>query len=94
MVSDSTIICAGDFITSTTLDYRLAHAAELCGYLAAPQSVDNFLSELNDSSKIDLRMETNCLDVMRELERQAIVISMSTTLHPIVHDFFHLNLKY
>ena len=67
VVSDSTIIGAGNFITSATTDYRSAHAAELCRYLADLQSIDYFLSELNESSKIDVCVATDCLVMMRKL---------------------------
>ena len=84
MVSDSTITCTGDFIISTTLDYRSAHATELCGCLAELQNIDYFLSELNDFSKMDVYMATDCLGVVRKLEKQATVISMSTKQNHIV----------
>ena len=67
MVSDSTIVGAGDFITSTTLDYRSACIEELCACFAALQSIDYFLSKLNDFSKIDMHMATYCLGVTLKL---------------------------
>ena len=91
MVSDSTIIGAGDYITSTTEDYRSACAVELCGCLAALQSIDYFLSELDESSKIDTRTATDCLGVMHRLDKQVTVISMKTKLHLIVRVFFCLS---
>ena len=93
VVLGSTMTDPSDFINSTNLDYISAHAAELCEYLTALQIIDNFLSELNDSSKIDLDIETDCLGVMPKLERQAIVIIMSPKLHHVVRDFFHFNLN-
>ena len=93
MLSDRTIIVTGGFITSTNIEYRSVCAAELCGCLATLQSIDNFLSELNDFSKIDLTMGADFPGVIGKLERQTIVTSMSTKLHPIVREFFHLNLN-
>ena len=46
---------ASDFIVSTTIDYRSTGAAESCSCLAVLQSIDYFISELNESSKIDVR---------------------------------------
>ena len=87
------IIGEGDFITSSTADYRSAYAAELCGCLAAFQSIDHFLSELRESLKIELIFATDCLGVIRKLEKQAKVINMATKLHPIVREFSLLKSK-
>ena len=42
---------------------------------------------------IDARVATDCMGVMRRLERQAQVISMTTKLHPIVREFLLLKSK-
>ena len=93
MFLDRTTLGTGDFITSTTLDYRSECEAELCVCLSALQRIDNFLSELNDFSKIDLTIGTDFLGVIGKLERQKIITSMSTKLYPIVREFFSFKSK-
>ena len=69
VLSDSIIIGAGDFIISSSADYRSVYAAYLCGALVALQSIDYYLSNLNDSSMIDVSVATDCLGGIRQLER-------------------------
>ena len=66
---------------------------ELCGALAALQSTDYHLSNLNDSSIIDVSVATDYLGVTRRLIRQAQVVSITTKLHPIVREFLLLKSK-
>ena len=42
---------------------------------------------------LDISVATDCLGVMRRLERLALVITMSTKLHPIVREFLHVKSK-
>ena len=92
-IADSMIIGSGDFITSSSTDYRSAYAAELCGVLASLQSIDYYLSQLNNTTMLEVSVATDCLGGIRRLERQAQVITMSTKLHPIVREFLHLKSK-
>ena len=57
------------------------------------QSIEHFISELNESSKIDTCAATDCLGVTCKLEKQATVVSMLNKLHPIARDFFLLKYK-
>jgi len=93
VIADSAIIGSGDFITSSSKDYRSAYAAELCGVLASLQSIDNYLSKINDATMLEISVATYCLGVIRRLERHAQVTTMSTKLHPIVREVLHLNSK-
>ena len=93
MLVDSIIVGSGDFITSTTTCYRSAYTSELCGVLAALQSIDYCLSQLHETTMIDISAATDCLGVTRRLERLALVITMSTKLHHIVRDFLHVKSK-
>ena len=74
MVSDSKVEHANDFIISTNLYYRSAHAAEFCGFLDVLQSIDYFLSEVSYFLNIDMYMATYYLDVTRKSEKQATVV--------------------
>ena len=69
------IIGEDDFIPSSTVDYRTACAAESCDCLADLQSIYYFLSELNESPKIEMCVATDCFGVVRKLEKQAKVIA-------------------
>ena len=82
------MIGTGDFIASSSADYRSACAAELCGALAALQGTDCCLLNLNYSSMVDASVATDCLGVVRRFERQAQVIIMATKLNPICVKFF------
>ena len=93
MIANNVIIGSGDFISSASTDYRSTYAAELCGVRAALQSIDYYLSQLNDDTKIDISVATDCLGVICRLRRLALVITMSTKLHPIVREFLHLTSK-
>lgn len=93
VIADSTIIGTRDFITSSSKDYRSTYAAELCGALASLQSIDNYLSKSNDATMLEISVATDCLGIMRRLERHAQVITMSTKLCPIVREVLHLNSK-
>ena len=42
---------------------------------------------------LDISVATDCLGVIRRLERQALVITMTTKLHSIVREFLHLKSK-
>ena len=42
---------------------------------------------------LDISVATDCLGVIRRLERHAQVTTMSTKLHPIVREVLHLNSK-
>ena len=69
VVADSMMIGAGDFITSSTTDYRSSCAAELCGCLDDLQSIDFFPSVLNESSNMDVSVATDYLGFICKLEK-------------------------
>ena len=67
--------------------------SELCGCLAAMQIIEYFLSELNESSKIEVRVATDCLGVMCTFKKQTTVISMETKLNHVIREFLLLKPK-
>ena len=42
---------------------------------------------------LDISVATDCLGVIRRLERQALVITMSNKLNSIIREFLHLKSK-
>ena len=87
------ILYTGNFITSTSPDFRSACAVELCGCLAALQSLDRLLTEAGLSIKLDLIIATNCQGVIRKLSTEQKFITINTPLRPIVREIMLLRLN-
>ena len=87
---ETTIIGSGDFLSSTSTDYRSTYAAKLCRVLAALQSIDYYLSQNAVNAKIDLTIATDCLGVVSRLQQLAPIVATSTTLHLIAREILHL----
>ena len=92
-IADNIIIGSGDFISSASTDCRSTYATELCGVLAALQSIDYYLWQSKEDAKIDMSVATNCLGVITRLRRLTLIVTMSVKLHPIVREFLHLASK-
>ena len=93
MVADRILIGTSDFVSSTTADYRLAYATEMCGCLSPLQSMDNFFVNNNDSAKIKLALASYFLGVIHKLEKETKLVSMNTKLRPIVRELLSIKLK-
>ena len=91
--ADQTIIGVGDFITSTIPDYRSACAAEMYGCLETLQTIDKLFADNEDATQINLHIVSDCLGVVRELEKDSKVANMSTKLHRIIREILALKLK-
>ena len=69
VVADRTAIGTGNFLTSTTPDYRLVCTEEMCGCLTALQSIDKFFAEIDDATQINQHIARNLLGAIRKLEK-------------------------
>ena len=65
VIADQTMMGVSDFVTSTTLDYRSAYAAEMFGCLADLQSIDRLFFDNEDATQINLHMSSDCLGLIR-----------------------------
>ena len=93
IVTDQTITGVRDFITSTTPDYRSECTAEICRCLAALQITDKLFVGNEDATKINLHIASDCLGVIRKIEKHSKVVSMSTKLHPMIREFLYFKVK-
>ena len=66
--------------------------AEICGCLVALQSIDKIFVDNDDSTKIKLCIASDCLRVIRKLEKESKVLIMSKKLQPIVREIISLKL--
>ena len=93
VVADRILMGTGDFISSNTLYYRSACAAEMCGCLASLQFINKLFVNNDDSAKIELATDRDCLGVIRKIEMETKLLSNNTKLHPIVREFLSIKLK-
>ena len=94
LIVDQTIIGVGDFITSTTPGYRSACAAEMCGYLVDLQITHKLFDDNEIATQINLHIASDCIRVIRKLEKYSKVVSIHTKLHPIIKEFPISSLRY
>ena len=67
VIVDQTIIGVGNFITSTTPDYRSVCSAEMCSCLESLQSIDTLFVGNEYSTQITLHIVSDYLGVIRKI---------------------------
>ena len=77
----------------TTPNYKQECTAKTCGCLASPQSIEKLFVINEEATLINLHVFSDCLGVIRKLEKDSKLVSMSTKLHPIIRGFLSLQLK-
>ena len=65
----------------------------MCRCLSSLQSINTIFVTNNDSAKIELAIDRDCLGVIQKLETETKLLSMNNKLHPIVREFISIKLK-
>ena len=86
VVADRTAIGTGDFLTSTTPDYRSVHEVDICGWIEDLQVIDKFIAKNDDVTQINLYIASDFLGVVRKIEKESKLVSMSTKLTPYLNN--------